>query len=266
MKKQHFALLVIFALLPSIVLSAGCQHAAPEIPESPPAGWPASLNEFSITWTAEPGIDLLRGSAVAVRAYVESYYLAALTKDQKYLYPGFVQSVDANNSGGPAGTKELWPSTSRPRVWVGTVRHHLLRIDQSGDDKEAVGCAYLYGSATVDAEDYQANVSGTGPTAGVRPFRLELNSPENEQDLPPQQGPARAPSTNVFEGWRITNFQGDYFALAEWPDASNDQSRCEQLADRPPEDRGFKPGNSYLRSDFPTQPASPGWPDAGTSQ
>ncbi|MDO3402846.1 hypothetical protein QWI29_22635 [Mycolicibacterium neoaurum] len=259
-------LLASFAMLTVTALTIGCQREAPEVPESPPAGWPTALNDLTIAWTAEPGIDLLRGSAVAVRAYVESYYLAALTKDQKYLYPGFVQSVDANNSGGPAGTKELWPSTSRPRVWVGTVRHHLLRIDQSGDDKEAVGCAYLYGSATVDDGDYQANVSGTGPGAGVRPFRLVLKSPENEQDLPPQHGPARAPSANVFGGWRITNFQGDYFALAEWPDASTDQSQCEQLADRPPAERDFKPGNSYMRSDFPTQPASPGWPDASTSQ
>lgn len=154
---------------------------------------------------------------MAVRAYVESYYLAALTKDQRYLYPGFVQSVDANNSGGPAGTKELWPSTSRPRVWVGTVRHHLLRIAQSGDQMEAVGCAYLYGSATLDDGDYQANASGIGPGAKCSPLRLELKSPEHEQDLPPQQGPARAPSTIVFGRWRITNFQGDYFALAKDP-------------------------------------------------
>jgi hypothetical protein len=34
------------------------------------------LNDLTIIWTAEPGIELTTGAAVAVRAYVESYFLA----------------------------------------------------------------------------------------------------------------------------------------------------------------------------------------------
>lgn len=80
---------------------------SPVPPKSPTAGWPESLNDFTVTWTAEPGIDLTNGPTVVARAYLESYYLAYLTTDNKYLYPGFAQAVDANQSNGPEGTEKL---------------------------------------------------------------------------------------------------------------------------------------------------------------
>ena len=74
--------------------------SAPPVREpapAPPAGWPTDLADFTIAWTAEPGIDVMTdGAAIAARAYEESYYLAAITEDEKYLYPGFADSVEPN--------------------------------------------------------------------------------------------------------------------------------------------------------------------------
>ncbi|EUA40320.1 hypothetical protein I549_1121 [Mycobacterium avium subsp. avium 2285 (R)] len=50
-----------------------------------------------------------------VRAYTESYLLASIMGDNRYLYPGFQQSVDPNQSiNHPIGTQSLWPKTNAP--------------------------------------------------------------------------------------------------------------------------------------------------------
>ncbi|MBP3085800.1 hypothetical protein [Mycolicibacterium fortuitum] len=41
---------------------------------------------------------------------MESFYLACLTDDEKYFYPGFRQPVDVSDPEGPDGTDELWPT------------------------------------------------------------------------------------------------------------------------------------------------------------
>lgn len=99
---------------------AGCHSGAhrseaSSTPATPPAGWPAALNDFTFAWTAEPGIDVTAGPAVPVRAYTESYLLASIMGDNRYLYPGFQQSVDPNQSiNHPIGTQSLWPKTNAP--------------------------------------------------------------------------------------------------------------------------------------------------------
>lgn len=214
-----------------------------------------------MTWTAEPGIDLTTGAAVVVRAYLESYYLAYITTDEKYLYPGFQQSVDANQPEGTDGTTELWPKPSRPKTWVGTARQHLLRIERSDRDVTAVGCMYSYGSAVQTEDGFDPNVGGIGPDAGVSAVRIGLRAPANDDVvLPPQQGPSRAPFDNVFGGWRVTNHQGGFILLAQWDGAADDEAECVSRADRAPENRTFTPGGAYPRADFPTLPATPGWP------
>jgi len=71
--RKSLASVLAFALLAIV----GCTPKRPETPqtpaESPSAGWPTTLNDFSVTWAAEPGIDLTTGAAVVVRAYMESY-------------------------------------------------------------------------------------------------------------------------------------------------------------------------------------------------
>ena len=251
---------VMFVLLVATGCAPGESREMP--PESPPAGWPDSLNDFTVTWTAEPGIDATTGPAVVVRAYMESYYLAYLTDDEKYLYPGFAQSVAVNEPNGPDGTDELWPLSRGQKTWVGTLHHHLLRIERDGRDIAAVGCVYSYDTGTVTHEGVRPNVGGTVEYAGVSAIRIGLLAPESDPVSVPQEGPARAPSDNVFDDWRVTNYQGGYLSLAHWDGNARDKRECLSRAGGTPESRTRTLASVYVPSDFPKLPVSPGWPVA----
>ncbi|TQK31516.1 hypothetical protein FBY28_4553 [Arthrobacter sp. SLBN-53] len=265
MRRTRHVIATASALI--LLCATGCSpRPADTQPDSPAAGWPEMLKDFTITWSAEPGIDLTTGPAVAVRAYVESYYLAYLTTDEKYLYPGFQNSVEPNTPDGPDGTEKLWPVPFHAQKWVGTARHHILRIDTSGRQATAVGCVFSYGSASETDFGLQPNIGGPGPNGGISAFRVQLTAPENATDLSAQRGPSRSPFKNVFAGWRVSNYQGGFLLLAEWTNNSADVIECQSRAEQPPADRDYKPGNSYPRSNFPTLPASPGWPADEVSQ
>jgi hypothetical protein len=249
----------------AIILLAitGCTPAPPEkAPESPPASWPAQLDDFTITWSAAPGIELTTGAAVVVRAYEESYYLATITDDDKYLYPGFVEAVEANQPGKRDGTEDLRPELSTSETWVGTARHDILSVTRSDREVTVLVCAYLYGSAAKQQFDYAVNVgSDFNLNSGIYPVRIGLRAPEDPNtELPAQEGPSRAPSDNVFGGWKVTSHQGGYMTTSRWDDYDRDQATCIEKAGGTPESRHFLPGGGYSRSDFPTQPATPGWP------
>ena len=199
---------------------AGC---TPDVPKEPvplqqPAGWPAELDGFSIAWTAEPGIDLTTdGAAIAARAYVESYYLASITEDAKYLYPGFEDAVEPNQPslGAPLGTTELHPElgSAEPAVWVGTARHNVLSITPTTSDVTVAACAYLYGSAlkVPTGDGYTANVGPDSDPSGVFPMRIGLRAPPSTKPgSPAQEGQSKAPYVDVFGGWKITSFLFDY--------------------------------------------------------
>lgn len=232
---------------------------------APPIGWPPILNDFSVVWTAEPGIDVTTWPAVVVRAYTESYLLVSITGDDKYLYPGFKQAVDPNKSiDDPTGTRFLWPKTDRKTEgpWVGTQQAHILSIATSGRDVTVVACEYLFGTAQAHGHGYTPNIAAPPPDSGIDPMRITMTAPTNPgPQLPAQQGPARAPSIDVFGGWRITSHQGGYFAeyglSSEWPDVATDTEQCRAKAPQHPD---LLRGGEYPRADFPTQPASPGWP------
>ena len=253
----------------AVLLAAGCasgSHPASPTSTAPAAGWPATLNDFTVVWSAEPGIDVTTWPAVVVRAYTESYLLASITGDNKYLYPGFKQSVDPNKSiDDPTGTQFLWPKTdgTREHPWVGTEQAHILSIKTTGRDVTVVVCEYLFGTAQQGPHrGYTPNVAVAPPQAGIDSMRLTMTAPANPgPQLPPQRGPARAPSIDVFNGWRITDHQGGYFARSgvgtEWPDATENQDAC--VAEAPGHPNLARDGE-YPRSDFPTLPPSPGWP------
>jgi hypothetical protein len=244
----------------------GCGPGAPEEPGPPPlAGWPSELADFTMAWTAEPGIDLaMDGAAVAARAYVESNYLASIREDEKYLYPGFSDAVEPDQFGGPPGTENLHPEIgSDPSVYIGTARHHVLTIARSGRDVTLTACAFLYGAAIERPNGKYNAIVGEGFTSGpgIYPLRIGLRAPEDPQsELPPQQGPSRAPFDNVFGGWRITSNQGGYLSNSRWPEYDRDRATCTEKADMALSNRHLSPITPYPRSDFPTLPATPGWP------
>ena len=252
----------------TLLAITGCTPDAPEkTPESPPAGWPTSLDSFTIAWTAEPGIDLVKdGAVIAARAYVESYFLAVITENDKYLYPGFSDAVNHDQPGGPPGTSELHPrlGLSDPDVWIGTARHHVLSITRSDRDVTVTACAYLYGTAREipNRDGYAANVGiSYDLNSGIFPMRVGLREPSESESRSPQEGPSKAPYDNVFGGWKITNFLFDYLSQpTSWPDKDADLAACIAKADGPPESRHFTPRQPYPLSAFPTLPATPGWP------
>jgi hypothetical protein len=259
-------------LLTTLLLAAvSCTQGSPKEPP-PPVGWPAKLDSFTIVWTAEPGIDLMTdGAAIAARAYVESYYLASITEDGSYLYPGFSDAVSPDQPGGPPGTSELHPrlGLSDPDVWVGTVRHHVLSIARSDRDMTVTVCAYLYGTAreVPNQDGYAANVGMTDNlNSGIFPMRIGLRAPPDSGSRSTQAGLSKAPYDNVFGGWKITSFLFDYLSQPRsWPEKDADLAGCIAKADGPPESRHFIPRKPYPLSDFPTLPATPGWPEKPAS-
>jgi hypothetical protein len=265
-----------FAILVCWVLAiTGCVRDEPKQPAAtpPPAGRPAELPEFTFVWTAEPGIDLVTdGAAIAARAYTESYYLASITKNEKYLYPGFADAVEPDQPEGPPDKHELHPEIGNadPSVWVGTLRHHVLSIDRSGRGVILTACAYVYGTArpVPNSEEYTANI---GPdydlNSGIYPMQIGFRAPSDSGSKSlTQEGPAKAPYNNVFGGWKTTSFLSDYMTdTKSWTEKEGILAACIANADGPPESRHFIPRRLYPRSDFPTLPATPGWPDKPTS-
>jgi hypothetical protein len=264
LKTDWVALLVVLMLAVE-----GCTPRPPENPAPPPAGWPTELADFTIAWTAEPGIELVTdGAAIATRAYVESYYLASITENEKYLYPGFADAVEPDHPGGPPGTSELHPKLgySDPAIWIGTARHHVLGITRSDSDVTLTACAYLYGTAREipNRDGYAANVGTSYDlNSGIFPMRVGLRAPsDSESKSSAQEGPSKAPYDNVFGGWKITSFLFDYLSQpTSWPEKDADLAACIAKADGPPESRHFIPRVPYPLSDFPTHPATPGWPE-----
>lgn len=50
--------------------------------------WPESLEDLRFRWSAEPGINLLSGPAVPLRAYLESHRIGDMTRNTDLVYPG----------------------------------------------------------------------------------------------------------------------------------------------------------------------------------
>jgi hypothetical protein len=247
------------------VLIAGCGARPAELAEPSPAGWPQQLEDFTMTWTAEPGIDLVTGAAVVVRAYLESYYLAVIADDEKYLYPGFRRAVAPNDPHKDA-TKDRWPSSDGAATWIGTVRHHILGLGRKGRDVTVLVCAYTYGSAFAQLKGYVANVENYRFNSGIFPVRVGLQEPEVPALLLiSQQGPSRAPFTDVFGDWKVVTIEGGYLGTARWDDYDRDRATCVDKAYGPPESRHFGPAPIYARDQFPTLPATPGWPAPNAS-
>jgi hypothetical protein len=241
----------------------GCGPKANSGHAPPPAGWPNQLADFTIVWSAEPGIELTTGAAVAVRAYLESYELASATGDERYVYPGFAQATDDTSDVRPRLVKH----SDAP--WVGSERNRVISLDRAGADVHAVVCSYMYGSAQREQSGGYTAQAGNpfDPNAGIYAVEVTLMPPPDAgQQLSPQAGPARAPSVDVFRGWRIAGRRGGY--SSETGGAQSDLDACVAKAPDSPERRAFlvnpMPGGKlyHPRSDFPTLPAYPGWPAA----
>lgn len=259
------------AVLALAALLGACAKTPPPTQrEEPVARWPANLSEFVFVWSAEPGIDLLEGSAVAVRAYQESTVVASLGGSDDYLYPGFERAVGPDPGPDfrpPAGTDALWPETGFPVTGqrIGTSRRHILRVVENGRDVTVTVCDWLWGSAESKANG-GAFVSGPdNPAApGIQVTRYSLVKPASwDSELAAQKGPSRFPLGDVFGDWRVIGVKsaiGPVGAGPTWSDFNQDLAACNAIAPEPADRRQFLTTGEHPRSDFPTLPPYPGWP------
>jgi hypothetical protein len=250
------------AVILSVLLSASCRSDTPKEVDAAPAGWPEDFRNFSIVWTGENGIDLASGAAVPVRAYIESFLLGGLTGEQKYFYPGFTDAVEGEWQ--PGGSS----ATQSP---AGTMTNHLLSLHRSDRDVTALGCMYTYNVASPKDDEYEAWAVPPGtPEAGIIAFKVTLSAPSESSDPgEPQKGPARTPYDDVFGGYKVTGYFGGYISRKGadpiWPEYQDATADCIAKAPDPLERREFLSQNYLSRSEFPTLPPSPGWPEKPAS-
>jgi hypothetical protein len=225
---------LLACLLLATALATACGSGDTDAPQSTSQGpkqlfpnWPPLLNDLRFHWTAEPGIDVTTGPAVAVRAYVESYDVATLTLDPKNVYPGFLRATPENQEqeGEYFQLMRIRPLvgfTMGPedaRMHHGFVTYHILQLGAKGNGFEAIVCKGDYShflsstegpgnvySAAVDKKTGKPSASG-----GIYVQRIEFtqNDPRVGPNPPspvtgPQRGPAPAPYHDVFGNWFIT--------------------------------------------------------------
>lgn len=242
-------------------------------------------------WTAEPGIDLVNGPGVVIRAYRESFTLGGLMADPAYYYPGFDAAVPPKNystdnyAARPLvkGEEDLRSSgfqTTTPIV--GTWRQHILSL--TGDDAKgytALVCSWDYATGVQQrdgayryANRLPPKAPGTvAPEIGTNVYLIMLappSSPEPNLVTTRQFGSSPNPTTDVFGGWKIT-LGMDYKSISieppiRWPEDTyqRDFNTCVAKAPDSYEKRRFYLTGEHPKSDFPTLPAEPGWPAAGT--
>ncbi|BBY59253.1 hypothetical protein MSAR_23890 [Mycolicibacterium sarraceniae] len=217
-------------------------------------------------WSAEPGIDLTTGRAVVARAYIESYFLALAMGTVDVTYPGFQQSLPPRPADGGALADEPWPGTQHPAPYpvVGTIKEHVLRLDNSGQTTVAIVCGFDYGYGVKRGDGVDSHNSGSAYD-GVGAVRIQMaGNPQPGQPLPPQRGPSAAPIASVFSGLRIeSRVVGDQSDTPQWPTREADIQDCRDRAPDPIERRKFLLQGKHPLSDYPTLAPYPGWPEAG---
>jgi hypothetical protein len=229
--------------------------------------WGGLLSDLRYQWDGEPGIDILTGAAVPVRAFVESRSLASAMGSLDYAYPGFTRAVPPDDPSDAAW--DIRPNVNHrlDTALVGNSNYHILSLSRSADVVTASVCSYDYSVAhqVENGSNFESVARGSGwRPEGIHVERLTLAAPKDQSSaLPPQAGPAPAPSNDVFGDWRITGY---LFSTSQpgfktqWPTFDADLAKCVDKAPDPPERRAFLTDGEHPRSDFPTSPASPGWP------
>lgn len=280
----------VVALL--VVGLAGCRSEEPP-PEPAFANWPATLNDFRFQWGAEPGVDLVSGPAVPLRAYLESYRIAQLTQDIGAAYPGFERAVPPlppPYSDSPAQLGYIRPAPDAepfgPRGrFYGNEYFHILELTPIEGGYRAYVCDGLYKifragderereerEKYVSVVKYAANHTGLGDVSGMKVWRVEFTDTPPAADAPAmvtdQRGPNPAPAGDVFGPWRITGASDiawgtsiTYESTAgETVDGPQRLSRCGDLL---PDTRDGREAaiDSVLDTPPVAEPASPGWPD-----
>lgn len=264
------SLAMVFCLASSALAGCSSGNEVAKTPQpTPTSRWDGVVADLRYVWSAEPGIELVTGPAVPIRAYVESFALVQQTGDIDKLYPGFDKAVAPNGSDdGPRHALGLWPETEyalrSPRV--GTSRQHILSVTRDEHEVVVVTCTWDYTTARATDDDkysFQPSGAASPETAGISALRITMTPPDiGNNDLPPQSGPSPSPSTDVFGQWRITGKLNPRGELRddEWPTSQQDVAQCVAKAPDPVDRRTVLVTGEHPRADFPTEAPHPGWP------
>jgi hypothetical protein len=256
--------------------------------------YPAEANEFRFHWSAAPGIDLDKGPAVAVRAYVESMRLAAFAGgDPSVVYPGFMRATPENvevATGDDLYEHEYVRPETRAqyeadglkvveRPVYGYQPTHILSFEPRGDSLWAVVCLGGYSVYRTDDQDHSSFMSTVANPDTGKPFfqdsrselqiwRVELTDLGRAVDPPaapvvPQVGPLPAPVDDVFGSWFITGSSdtGHWGSprSGERYDTPEVRAQCEAAM---PDDAAARMAmsNGFHSAPPPHGDAIPGWP------
>jgi hypothetical protein len=266
----RFRTLAAIMMAASTVLT-GCQLFSSRQPAI--QRWSGPVGDLRAQWSAEPGIDLLNGPAVPLRAYIESRWLAQWAGSLDYAYPGFTDAVPPNDE----GTSTIGAGQRRPSVethltspLIGNEQFHILSVNGSGRDVLATICNYTYSVSKRNDDGTYFSVASKAvrEPRGTYAEQVSLIAPAEQAQppLPPQEGPATSPDADVFGGWKVTGNLSSIstdrpgFANA-WPKYDADTQSCVDQAPDPPARIAFLINGNHPRDEFPTSPASPGWPE-----
>ncbi|MDF2899886.1 MAG: hypothetical protein K0Q46_6672 [Rhodococcus erythropolis] len=229
--------------------------------------WSGMVSDLRFTWSSDPGIDLLTGPAVPIRAFVESVQLAQYAGNLDYAYPGFEQATAEQPPADVPWSQRPSLDHALTKPLIGTDRYHILSIARNGRTVAATICNFRYAVASErqDGTFESAGQTGVGDAKGIDVVRVALTEPSSPSDLPPQSGPEPAPSNDVFGEWTVTGLL-NFFASGKpgfdtaWPSYREDIASCVDKAPSSLEERQFFVDGEHPRNDFPTSPPSPGWP------
>ena len=207
------------------------------------------LIQYTYRWSAEPGIDLFGSPETAVRAYLESYYIASFAHSTAAGYPGYEEAI-RNLAYNPPRRDINDRSNYTSFPLIGTLYAHILSINETEHGAQVVVCQGNYSVMTAVPDGSYSNLGSRIPS----PFVIEMTSPPDEtpRQLPTTGGRAQAPQTNMFGGWSITLHA---FSTGNF----DDNLACESKFPDPPEIRPQRTSET-LSTPYPTLPPYPGWP------
>jgi len=265
----------------------GC-HSDDAPPKPTFSNWPQSMGDFRFQWAAEPGVDLVSGPAVPLRAYLESYRIAQFTKDIGTAYPGFDRAVPPaepprSNASARSELVSIRPQPDAepfgpPGPFYGNEFFHILEITPIQGGYRAFVCDGLYNIfregeepgtyVSVINSDFRAG----GDVDGMMVWRVEFTDTPPAADAPApvndtQRGPNPAPVGDVFGPWRITGASDSNWGSPIDRESNADERiggarRISQCGDLMPQWRTERADIIKRVLDTPpsAEPASPGWP------
>lgn len=185
--------------------------------------------------------------------------------DLKYAYPGFETAAADSGSALWATRPALDQALERPLI--GNDQYHILSAARSGDNLDVVICNYSYraGRETADGSYESLGQTGSPASRGIYALEVQLQgSPTTPTQR--QEGPRADPEDDVFGDWVVRgllNFwKSEEPGFAEaWPTYEADRQTCVDRAPDPAPERARIIDGTFPHSEFPTQPASPGWPE-----